>query len=212
MPAIFQFIEKIFKPAADLIDEVVTSKEEKLVLRNELARMQREVIAQMLTYEQQLMHSKASVIQGKGSDTWLQRSWRPILMLSFGFIIIYQYFISHALRLPIVDLPQGFWALLEIGVGGYVIGRSLEKISPNLAEAIKGRKKATTEHASPIQSMSVTPPLSSLNVPPPAQPKAPSYPAHDLLDEKLSRREERLRARRRRGEERRRRRGLQVES
>jgi hypothetical protein len=36
-----------------------------------------------------------------------------------------------------LKLPNEAWALLKIGLGGYVIGRSAEKIVPTLKRAMK---------------------------------------------------------------------------
>ncbi len=81
-------------------------------------------------------------MQGSG----LQRNWRPILMMAFGAIVTYRYFLAPVFAWPIPnpDIPEQFWNLLEIGLGGYVIGRSAEKIIGSHAEnmdKIPGRKK-----------------------------------------------------------------------
>ena len=55
-------------------------------------------------------------------------------MLAFGFIIVYQYFIAHVFGLEEIDMPERFWTLLEIGIGGYLVGRSVEKVAPKLVE------------------------------------------------------------------------------
>jgi hypothetical protein len=49
-------------------------------------------------------------------------------MLSFGFIIIYVKFIAPLFSLTIPPLEVEFWSLLKLGIGGYVVGRSGEKI------------------------------------------------------------------------------------
>ena len=85
------------------------------------------------------MQTEIIVAEAKGN--WLQRSWRPILMLSFGFIIIYTKFISQLsahLITPVLE-PE-FWSLLEIGIGGYVIGRSGEKIVDKLGPLFNKNK------------------------------------------------------------------------
>lgn len=58
---------------------------------------------------------------------WLQRSWRPILMLSFTYIIVHNYVFVPVLGLTAAEIPPDMWSLLKIGVGGYVVGRSAEK-------------------------------------------------------------------------------------
>ncbi len=56
---------------------------------------------------------------------WLQKSWRPIVMLAFTFIVLLGAFIP----IPLLENTSEFWNLLEIGLGGYVIGRSIEKVT-----------------------------------------------------------------------------------
>ena len=72
---------------------------------------------------------KAKVLITEMSGNWLQRSWRPLLMLSLVFIIINNYILAPYFPVYFVglDLPDQLWTLLTIGVGGYVGGRSIEK-------------------------------------------------------------------------------------
>jgi len=63
------------------LDNLFTSKEEKIKAQN--------VIKQILIQKElelQKMQTEIIVTEAKGN--WLQRSWRPILMLAFGFIVI----------------------------------------------------------------------------------------------------------------------------
>ena len=78
----------------------------------------------------QRMQTDVIIAEAKGN--WLQRSWRPILMLSFGFIVIYVKFIAPLFDLKIPELENEFWNLLQLGIGGYVVGRSAEKIADNI--------------------------------------------------------------------------------
>lgn len=107
------------------LDNLFTSKEEKIKAEN--------VIKQILIEKQlelQKMQTEIIVTEAKGN--WLQRSWRPILMLAFGFIVIYVKFIAPLFDLKIPELENEFWNLLQLGIGGYVVGRSAEKISKNV--------------------------------------------------------------------------------
>ena len=84
---------------------------------------------------------QTDIILAEAKGNWLQRSWRPILMLSFGFIIIYTKFISQlSSHLVTPELEPEFWNLLDIGIGGYVIGRSAEKIADKVAPIFKNKK------------------------------------------------------------------------
>jgi hypothetical protein len=77
---------------------------------------------------------KIAEIQSKNLQTemqgnWLQRSWRPILMLLIIIIIANNYILFPYFpnTLEVLELPDNLWTLLELGVGGYVVGRSVEK-------------------------------------------------------------------------------------
>lgn len=109
-----------------VVDKFVTNDEERLAAKKELTQ----VVTKFTT---DITAAQADVLKVELSGNWLQRSWRPLLMVAFGFIILYQYFISQVFRLPQVDLPERFFDLLEIGLGGYVIGRSVEKVIDSVA-------------------------------------------------------------------------------
>ena len=84
-----------------------------------------------------LLASKTQIITAEAqSESWLARSWRPILMLTFGALIV-----ARWLGFAAPDLSQQeylkLWDIVELGLGGYVIGRSAEKIVPAVAEVFK---------------------------------------------------------------------------
>ena len=107
------------------LDKLFTSKEEKIKAEN--------VIKQILIQKElELQKMQTEIIVAEAKGNWLQRSWRPILMLSFGFIVIYVKFIAPVFGFTIPELEIEFWELLKIGIGGYVVGRSAEKISKNI--------------------------------------------------------------------------------
>ncbi len=107
------------------LDKLFTSKEEKIKAES--------IIKQILIEKQlELQKMQTEIILAEAKGNWLQRSWRPILMLSFGFIVIYVKFIAPVFGLTIPALEIEFWELLKIGIGGYVVGRSAEKISKNI--------------------------------------------------------------------------------
>jgi len=73
------------------------------------------------------------LIAEASSSNVLASSWRPITMLTFVLIIANNYILYPYLSLfwpdaPKLELPPDLWDLLKIGLGGYVIGRSSEKV------------------------------------------------------------------------------------
>lgn len=130
---IFKFLTSALDPIVRLIDDVHTSEEEKLNIKTELTKLQNTVSAQLLDYEAQVLASKSQIIIAEAQgQSWLQRSWRPITMLTFLVLVVCDSFGLLAFR-----LADQAWQLLQIGLGGYVVGRSAEKIAPQLKEMFK---------------------------------------------------------------------------
>jgi len=79
-------------------------------------------------------------------------------MLAFVFIVIFHFFIYPLIRVFNPELPElpeleaYFWELLKIGLGGYVVGRSVEKVAETMTKNTdlsflkrKDRKRAMKE-------------------------------------------------------------------
>jgi len=126
MKKIFEwFGGSVLKDLLGGLDKLFTSKEEKIKAESII----KEIILQKKVELQQM---QTDIILAEAKGNWLQRSWRPILMLAFGFIVIYVKFLAPVFGLTIPELEIEFWELLKIGIGGYVVGRSAEKISKNI--------------------------------------------------------------------------------
>tara|TARA_B100000795_G_scaffold153504_1_gene115068 strand:- start:2135 stop:2527 length:393 start_codon:yes stop_codon:yes gene_type:complete len=116
------FSSGVIGEISKVIDNLFTTDEERLHAKNEMLKVLKE-------QQLQLQKLQTEVILAEANGNSLQRSWRPILMLAFGFIVIYVKFIAPLFGLPIPPLEDEFWNLLQLGIGGYVIGRSAEKIA-----------------------------------------------------------------------------------
>ncbi len=68
------------------------------------------------------------------SNHWLAANWRPLLMLTFGGLIVARWFGWAAPGLSEAEYLK-LWSIVEFGLGGYVVGRSVEKIAPSIAGA-----------------------------------------------------------------------------
>ncbi len=111
----------------EAIDSIVTNDQERLEAKNKLAEIVTDKLTQIAGYQKEVLLAEAN-------GTWLQRSWRPIVMLAFASIVIYAKFVAPAFSLPSAELEPNFWDLLQIGLGGYVVGRSAEKIVRDLTK------------------------------------------------------------------------------
>jgi len=124
--SILGFITDIFNPVAKVIDDLTLSPEEKMKLEIKMAATQNAAMSKMLDYDRRLLDAQTSVIKIEAKGNWLQKSWRPITMLTMLALVILQ-----SLGLLSNPLPEWFGTLFQIGLGGYVIGRSAEKIAPS---------------------------------------------------------------------------------
>lgn len=126
-------IRELFIPAANLIDSLHTSEEEKINAKKAMLESQMEISLQLLGYEARLMEAKSDVIMSEANgQSSLQRNWRPITMLTFLVLVV----LDSLGVLPTPLAPEA-WTLLQMGLGGYVVGRSAEKIVPNLLSTIR---------------------------------------------------------------------------
>jgi len=81
--------------------------------------------------------AQAQIVQAEAaSGNWLASSWRPITMLTFVGLIVARWFGWAAPNLAEAEYLK-LWDIVQLGLGGYVIGRSVEKVIPSIASAIK---------------------------------------------------------------------------
>ena len=113
------------------VDKVVDSKEEK-------EKIKAKIQEQALAGEMKELSTAANIILAESkSESWIARSWRPLLMMIAILIIANNYlFVPYANAFfnfgIVLELPDALWTLLTIGVGGYTLGRSSEKVAERL--------------------------------------------------------------------------------
>ena len=92
-----------------------------------------ELLSELQNAEARMMEAQAKVIVAEATGgSYIKQNWRPITMLTFVLIIANNYIFAPYLNVfglvvPTLDIPPGMWELLQIGIGGYIIGRSAEK-------------------------------------------------------------------------------------
>ena len=90
--------------------------------------------SEKLRLEGELLKAQSSIIKTEMKGSWIQRNWRPITMLTFLVLVVFDSFGWIHNR-----LSNEAWTLLQIGLGGYVGGRTLEKVVPSLTGLVKKR-------------------------------------------------------------------------
>ncbi len=125
---IVDVIGSVVKPISNLIDDITTTDEERDNAKIKLSEIENSLIIQLINFEKGIIETKGKVIEAEvKGESWLQRNWRPIAMLTFLVLVICDSFGLLAFR-----LSEEAWTLLQIGIGGYVVGRSGEKILKNI--------------------------------------------------------------------------------
>ena len=74
------------------------------------------------------LEAQVSIITTEAQGNWLQRSWRPLTMVWFS-VLLGMYWFGFAPDY-LIDNPatvDQLFGLLKLGIGGYVLGRSVEK-------------------------------------------------------------------------------------
>jgi len=106
---------------------------------NELKRveLQQALQAAVLERTSEIEKAAADVVKAEAQgQNWLQRAWRPITMLVFVALIVARWLGWSAPNLSQVEALK-LWDIVEIGLGGYVIGRTAEKVLPGLVDSLR---------------------------------------------------------------------------
>lgn len=79
----------------------------------------------------------ATVITAEAqSGGFLASNWRPITMLVFVALITARWLGYAASGMTEAEYLE-VYSLIKLGLGGYVVGRSVEKIAPGIVDAVK---------------------------------------------------------------------------
>jgi hypothetical protein len=127
-------IQALIPALAPILGSVIKSRFPDPV---EAAKAEAEVQAQLWSQAHQINAAAADIIKTEAaSGQWLASSWRPITMLVFVGLIVARWFGWAAPGLSEAEYLK-LWSIVEFGLGGYVVARSVEKVAPTIAGAMK---------------------------------------------------------------------------
>ena len=107
--------------ALDIVDDVVEDKDAANNLKFQIQK-------QLIETKSTELKAQAKIVIAEAQGSWLQRNWRPLLMVTFAGLVVAHWFgftapdISESVQ---NSLPN----IVMVGVGGYVMGRSAEKVA-----------------------------------------------------------------------------------
>ena len=103
----------------------------------EKAKAEAEAMRQLLAHQGEIEAAAAKIIQTEAASThWLAANWRPLTMITFTALIVARWMGWVAPNLSEAEYLK-LWSIIEFGLGGYVVGRSVEKVAPSIATAMK---------------------------------------------------------------------------
>ena len=121
------------KGVTDLVGQFVEDKDKAHELETAIKN-------KLVSLEQEVVKAQRDIIVAEAnSQSFIARNWRPIMMLTFVFIIANNYILFPYVQLfggtaLELEIPEAMWGLLKLGVGGYVVGRSGEKMVESYAK------------------------------------------------------------------------------
>lgn len=103
-----------------VVDKAIPDKAQAVELKAKLTQSAISLSAQELKSQSDIIIAEAS------GESWLQRNWRPMTMLTFTALVV-----AHWLGWTAANLGEpevlSLLEIVKVGLGGYVVGRSVEK-------------------------------------------------------------------------------------
>ena len=101
-------------------------------------KLKAQLQTQLLQSNTAELQAAAKIVEAEAKAGWFASSWRPLLMYVLIFILVWNYILGPVIKVftgAVIsfELPGDVWSLLQIGLGGYVVGRSAESVARTMA-------------------------------------------------------------------------------
>ena len=120
MIGILGAVAPMVKTLFSTIDKTIDNKAE-------AEKIKQNIQQQLLSGQLKELEAQASIITAEAKGGWLQRNWRPMLMLTFAGLVVAHWFGFTAPNIP-ESVQNSLLNIVLVGMGGYIVGRSGEKI------------------------------------------------------------------------------------
>lgn len=143
---IFGVVSKAVKPVSDIVDELNTSKEEKMKLKNNLEEIKNQLTTDLIEVQKKELEAKKEILTTDAkSDNWLLESWRPITILSLAgiyvLILANNYIIAPMLAKYTeiaqlqLSMPPDLGSIIKLILGTFTFGKSAEIVSGRISKS-----------------------------------------------------------------------------
>lgn len=118
-------IQALIGPIAGLIGKAI---DKAVPDKSEAERLKAQITMEAMSQQHAELQGAVDIILAEArGESWLQRNWRPMLMLLFAGLVA-----AHWLGFTPENLSQEtvnhLLDIVQVGIGGYVLGRSAEKV------------------------------------------------------------------------------------
>ncbi len=118
---IWNLIGTIGGKVLDIVDDVVEDKDEANALKFKIQK-------QLIETKSSELEAQAKIVLAEAQGSFLQRNWRPLLMIIFAGLVVAHWFGWTAPNIP-ESVQNSLLNIVMVGMGGYVMGRSAEKVA-----------------------------------------------------------------------------------
>ena len=119
-------VAPMVKTLFSTIDKTIDNKAE-------AEKIKQNIQQQLLSGQLKELEAQAQIITAEAKGGWLQRNWRPLLMLTFAGLVVAHWFGFTAPNIP-ESVQNSLLNIVLVGMGGYIVGRSGEKIMDKYKE------------------------------------------------------------------------------
>ena len=96
--------------------------------KDEANKFKFQIQKQLLESKSGELEAQAKIVLAEAQGSQLQRNWRPMLMVTFAGLVVAHWFGLTASNIP-ESVQNSLLNIVMVGVGGYVAGRSAEKVA-----------------------------------------------------------------------------------
>ena len=109
-------------------------------------KLKAQLQTQLLQSNTAELKAAAKIVEDEAKAGWFAASWRPLLMYVLIFILVWNYVLGPVILFFFkasitIQLPGDVWTLLQIGLGGYVVGRSAESVARTMANRPQSKEQ-----------------------------------------------------------------------
>ena len=118
---IWNLIGTIGGKVLDIVDDVVEDKDDANDLKFQIQK-------QLIETKSTELEAQAKIVLAEAQGSWLQRNWRPLLMVTFAGLVVAHWFGFTAPNIP-ESVQNSLLNIVMVGVGGYVMGRNAQRVA-----------------------------------------------------------------------------------